>query len=183
MSALTPILILAVALLAVFFEASFDAPRRWLGAQVDLLPGLMVYVSLSSNLLMVLAFALVSGFALDSLSANPPGATVLPLLVLGALMQRFRHLLLSGEIYAQWLLGLGASAGVPLCTVLLLMVLGGTPLVSWGSVWQWLVMAAVGSVLTPLYFLVFDQLRWMFGYRPVQETSFRPDREIARGRN
>ena len=67
--------------------------------------------------------------------------------------------------------------------VLLLMVLGGTPLVSWGSVWQWLVMAAVGSVLTPLYFLVFDQLRWMFGYRPVQETSFRPDREIARGRN
>lgn len=182
MSALNTLLILGTAFLGVFLEAAFDAPRRLLGAQVDCLPALMVYAALTSNLATVAGLALVGGLAFDSLSANPLGVTVGPLLGAGVLILRFRHLLLSREVYAQWLLGLGASAAVPLATVLLLMAMGTGPGVGWGSAWQWLVVAAAGSAMVPLFFGLFERLRGLFGYRPVQESSFRPDREIARRR-
>ena len=44
------ILILAFAFLAVFGEATLSAPRSLLGAQIDLLPALMVYAALNSGL-------------------------------------------------------------------------------------------------------------------------------------
>lgn len=182
MKTLHTILILASAVVAVFLEASFDLPRRLLGAQFDLLSPLMVYASLTGNLVSVVLLAFVGGFGFDSLSANPPGASVLPLLVVGVVIQRCRHLLLSREVYAQWLLGLGASAFTPLAGVLLLVALGRHPWLSWGSLWQWLVVAVAGSWLTPLYFRLFDRLEQTFGHPPVQAQPFRPDREIARKR-
>ena len=50
MNVFKSILVLAFAFLAVFGEATLSAPRTWLGAQIDLLPALMVYAALNTGL-------------------------------------------------------------------------------------------------------------------------------------
>ena len=59
---------------------------------------------------------------------------------------------------------------------------GAEPLLSWRSLWQWLVMAVGGAASTPVLFYLFDRFIRAFSYRPPPETSFRPDREIKRDR-
>ena len=49
MNVFNSILVLAAAFLAVFGEAAFQWPRHLLGAQVDLLPALMIYAALNTN--------------------------------------------------------------------------------------------------------------------------------------
>ena len=49
----------------------------------------------------------------DSLSANPLGVSVLPLFLVGFLIYRQRELILRDQPFAQFVLGLGASAAVP----------------------------------------------------------------------
>ena len=183
MNVLTPILVLTAAFLAVFVEASWNGPRHWLGAQIDLLPGLMVFSSLSASLTTMGLLAVVGGLCFDSLSANPLGVSVLPLFLVGLVIHHFRHLILRDQTYAQWVLGLGASAGVPLLTLLLLVTAGRHPMLGVGSFWQWIVMSVSGAVFTPLYFRLFDRLERGLSYRPLHETSFREDREIKRGRS
>jgi hypothetical protein len=68
-------------------------------------------------------------------------------------------------------------------TLALLTNLDVKPLVGWFSIWQWVVMAVGGALATPVWFWVFDRLLLALTYRPVNETSFRPDREIKRGRS
>jgi hypothetical protein len=77
------ILILLVTLLTVFAQAALPGFRPWFGAQVDLLPALMIYTALTSNIGMVAGIAVVGGLALDSLSANPLGVSLLPLFAVG----------------------------------------------------------------------------------------------------
>ncbi|MDB6019504.1 MAG: Rod shape-determining protein MreD [Pedosphaera sp.] len=182
MNWVNPILILLTAFLAIFVEASFDGVRHWLGAQIDLLPALMVYASLSSTLPVVLLLAVLSGLWFDSLSANPLGITILPLFLVGVLIYLRRGLILRDQFFAQFTLGLTASAIVPALTLLLLLSTRQTPLLGWGSIWQWLVMSLGGGILTPVCFRLFDGLNHALSYRPVSENSFRPDREIRRGR-
>ncbi len=178
-----PILIVAAALLAVFLQARWDLPRVWLSVQIDLLPGLMVYAGLSAGLATVTLMAVAGGLCFDSLSANPTGVSVLPLFAIGLAIQRQRHLILSGQAYAQWVLGLAASAAAPLLVLLLLKTLGRDPILGPGSLWQWLVASLAGAALTPLYFRVFGRLERALCYRPFHESSFRPDRQIQRGRH
>ena len=71
---------------------------------------------------------------------------------------------------------------VPVLTLLLLLNADIQPLVGWFSLWQWLVVSLVGAVVTPLWFGIFDRLTRALSYRPFGETSFRPDRQIKRGR-
>lgn len=182
MNWLNTILVLLTALLAVFAESAFDFTRRLLGAQIDLLPPLIVYVSLSRDLGTLALLAVGGGLCFDALSANPLGATVLPLFAVGLVIQRKRSLILRDQFTAQWVLGLLASAGVPLLTLLVLLSAGQTPLLGWGSFWQWVVVSAAGAVLTPAVFRFFDLINRTFNYRPAHESSFRPDREIRRGR-
>ena len=73
MNWLNTIPILAVAFLAIFLEATFNGARNLLGAQIDLLPGLMVYAGLNLGLTTVAVVAVASGFCFDALSANPFG--------------------------------------------------------------------------------------------------------------
>ncbi len=153
-----------------------------LGAQVDLLPALLVYASLSANLLTVALLALLGGLGFDSLSANPLGVSVLPLFIVGLLIYRKRNLILRDQLFAQWILGLGASALVPLLTLLLLFTGGKSPLIGWGSLWQLIVMTLGGGIAAPLLFRIFGSLENALNYRRNIETSFRPDREIRRGR-
>ena len=175
------ILILAGAFLAVFVEATFPLARQWLGAQVDVLPVLMVYAALYADLAAVSLLALLGGLWFDALSANPFGASILPLFVVGFVIYLRRDLILRDLSFAQLVLGTLASALVPALSLLLLLTAGKQPLLGWGTLWQWLVMTAGGAAATPLVFALFSWCDRTLGYQPRTETSFRSDREIRRG--
>jgi rod shape-determining protein MreD len=183
MNLLNTILIFAAAFLTVFGESALPGLRHLLGAQVDLLPAIMVYTALNANLAIVTALAIFGGLCFDALSADPLGVTILPLFVIGFVIFSQREYILRKVAFAQMVLGTVASAIVPVLTVLLLLTGGKEPLLGWGSLWQWMVMTAGGAVATPVIFVLFDRCNRAFGYQPRAETSFRPDREILRGRN
>jgi rod shape-determining protein MreD len=183
MPILPNILILLTALLVVFAQGTFGGVRHLLNAQVDLLPALMVYTALSCGPAMMIMLALVGGLLFDTLSVNPLGVSVLPLLLIGFLIQVRRDLLMRETIYAQMTLGLLASALAPALTVLILLTFETNPLLGWGSLWQWFVMSVAGAVAAPLFFRLFTWLHHTLGYQRVIETSFRADREIRRSRN
>jgi rod shape-determining protein MreD len=183
MNVLQNILILATGFVLVFLQASFTPVRSILGAQVDLLPSLMVYASLSSGVTAITLLALLGGLWMDSLSANPLGASVLPLFLIGFIIQRYRGLILREQSFAQYMLGLSASAVAPLMTLIIVVNVDAHPLLGWFSIWQWIVMAVAGMVVTPVWFWIFDRLLLALSYRPLNETSFRPDRQIKRGRS
>jgi rod shape-determining protein MreD len=183
MNWLNPVALLAAAFLAVFGEAAWAGTRPWLGAQIDLLPALVVYASLNCGVTTLALLAVWGGLWFDSLSANPLGVSILPLFLTGWLLQSSRDLVLRDQRYAQFVLGLLASAAVPLMTLLLLLTMGEQPLVGWTSCWQWLVMAVGGAVFTPAIFLLLGRLHRAFDYPVARQTSFRPDREIKRGRS
>ena len=174
--------LLAAAVLAVFWEAAFNGLRNLLGAQIDLLPSLMIYAALFGNLGTVVMLALVGGLAFDSLSANPFGITVIPLFVIGFVVYSCRDLILRDQLFAQVALGLAAGAVAPLLALLLLLSTGAQPLLGWGTLWQWIVMSLGGAVATPLWFEIAGWLNRTFVYARVTQSSFRSDREIRRGR-
>jgi rod shape-determining protein MreD len=182
MSTLNSILILLVAFLAVFCESAFSGIRNLIGAQIDLLPPLMVYAALSSGLPTVTMAAVGGGLFFDSLSANPLGITVVPLFIVGFLINLQRDLILRDQLFAQTVLGLSASAFVPAAVLLMLLTGGHVPALSWFSLWQWLVMTIGGAIATPALFLLFGWFDRTFTYRSATEMSFRPDREIRRSR-
>jgi len=182
MNLLNTVLVLVAAFLAVFGEAVFPAPRNPLGAQIDLLPALMIYSALNTNIISVSILAVAGGLCFDSLSANPLGVTILPLFAVGFPVCLRRDLILRELPFAQLVLGAIASAVVPALTVLLLLNGGHEPLLGWGSLWQWFVMTAGGAAATPFIFALFERCNHALGYQPRTETSFRPDREIRRGR-
>src|SRR5436309_2700103 len=93
MNWLDTILVLLAAFLAVFWEAAFQGLRHLLGAQLDLLPPLMVYASLCASLSTVVLLAVCGGLWFDSLSANPLGISVLPLLAVGVAIYANRDLI------------------------------------------------------------------------------------------
>jgi hypothetical protein len=182
MSFLNSILVLAAAFLAVFGESVFPGLRNLLGTQVDLLPALMIYAALNTNILVLSLLAIFGGLWFDSLSANPLGLSILPLFIVGFPIFLQRDLILREVPFAQLILGGLASAAAPLISVLLLLTAGKEPLLGWGSLWQWLVMITGGAVATPAFFAGFAWCDHTLGYQPRMETSFRPDREILRGR-
>ncbi|MDR3457445.1 MAG: hypothetical protein P4N60_08365 [Verrucomicrobiae bacterium] len=176
------ILILSFAFLTVFGETVLGAPRYFLGAQVDLLPALMVYAALNADIVTIALLAVLGGVWFDSLSANPLGISIVPLMVAGFAMYVRRDLILRQSPFAQFMLGAAASAVVPGLTVLFLLNGGKQPLIGWGSLWQWLVMTGAGALATPLIFSLGEWCGGALGYKLRTEVSFRPDREIQRGR-
>jgi hypothetical protein len=182
MNVLNSILILAAAFLAVFGEAAFPGLRHWLGAQVDVLPALMVCAALNTGIITVSLLAVLGGLFFDVLSANPLGVSILPLFAVGFVIYLQRDLILRELPFAQLVLGAAASAVVPVLTVLLLLSGSQQPLLGWGSLWQWIVLTAGGAVATPVLFAILNWCNHAFGYQPRTEPSFRPDREIHRGK-
>lgn len=182
MTWLNTILILVAAFLAVFWEAAFGGVRHILGAQIDLLPALMVYASLCGNFTTVCLLALCGGLWFDSLSWNPLGISVLPLFVVGLALHSNRGLILRDQTFAQFVLGLAASAAVPLLTLGLLLTAGHAPALGWGTLWQLIVMSLGGALATPIWFALFEGLQRALVHRRLSELSFRSDREIRRGK-
>jgi hypothetical protein len=182
MNGLNAIFIFAAAYISVFLQASCDFFRHWLGAQISLLPALMVYASLTHGLSMIALLAVGGGLLVDSLSANPLGASVLPLFVAGVAIFVRRDLLLRYSATAQLILGTAASAFCPAATLFLLLNSGHGPKLGWVSSWQILLGAALGGVLTPGCFILFDRFHHAFDYPSASSAPFRADREIKRGR-
>ena len=172
------ILILVAAFLAVFGENVLSAPRDWLGAQIDLLPAIMVFAALNAGLLTVAALAIFGGIWLDTFSANPLGISILPLLLVGFPIYLRRDLILRDLPFTQFVLGAAASALVPALTLLMLLSGSTEPLIGWGTLWQWLVLTAGGALATPFIFALMAACRDAFGYKLRTEVSFRSDREI-----
>jgi rod shape-determining protein MreD len=183
MNWLNTVLILLATVLAVFWEAAFHGIRHVIGAQVDLLPALIVYAALYGNIGVVGMVAVIGGLSFDSLSANPLGITVLPLFLCGWFINSIRDLILRDQTFAQFVIGYCASFATPVITLLLLLTTGKQPLFGWGTAWQLLVMSIGGAIATPIIFEAFALMDRIFGYRHSSELSFRPDREIRRGRN
>lgn len=182
MSGFHTIMILLTTFVAVFLESAMDVTRHLLGAQISLLPPLVVYAALTSNLTTVVLVSILGGLGIDSLSANPLGVTLLPLFLVGYIIHLQRELILHRQYAAQFAVGACASAIVPLLTVLILLSSGRHPLISWASLWQWFLMTVGGGLLTPVLFHLFRAIRRHLTYQPVVESSFRLDREIRRGR-
>ena len=180
MNALNTFLILLAAFLVVFLQS---AANGILGTQIDLLPALMIYATLTAGTATVAALALCGGLWFDSLSGNPLGLSVLPLLAIGYLVSLRRDLLLREQVFAQCVLGLAASFAAPAMSLMLMLSAGMKPLLGWGTLWQLIVMALAGCAATPMLFYLFGRLTSTFGYREEVSPSFRPDREIRRGRN
>src|SRR5512133_40109 len=178
-----PSLLFGAIFLAVFWQSAFQGFRHLFGVQMDLLPALMVYASLHMGLGTVCLTALAGGLLFDSLSANPLGITVLPLLAAGLAINVKRDLILRDQAFAQGILGLCASAGVPVLTLVLLLSTSRTPpLFGWRTLWQVTFMALSGAAATPVIFILFDWLHRALGASRFAETSFRSDREIRRGK-
>ncbi len=182
MSRLETISILLATWLCVAFEVSFNGFRNGLGAQVSLIPALMVYVALTSPLSSVALLAIVGGLAQDSFSANPLGVTTAALALTGMLMHHQRDLVLRDQVYAQVLMGFLASSLVPACVVLALMSTHQPVPLTSRLAGQWFVMAAGGAVATPLVFRLFAQLNRWFTYQPLPESHYRTMRQMKRTR-
>jgi cell shape-determining protein MreD len=182
MNLINTVIIGVAIFLMVFVEASFNGVRNLLGAQVDYLPVLMFYAGLSVSVGEMTTLALLGGLWFDSLSANPLGISILPLFLIGFATHWYRGLILREQVFAQFTLGLAASAVAPVLTLLLLLNTDRQPLLGWGTLWQWLVMTVGGGLMTPVWFWLLDRVTRALSYRPFTETSFRTDREIKRGR-
>jgi rod shape-determining protein MreD len=123
----------------------------------------------------------LGGLWFDSFSVNPLGISVLPLAMVGFLIEKKRDLIVRDEVWVQFLLGLAASLIVPALTLLLLINLGNEPLVNWDFLRKWLTMGLTGGILTPLLFRVFYLWDRAFAYPAISESSFRHDRQLKRG--
>jgi cell shape-determining protein MreD len=176
------IFIYATAYLSVFVSSWIAWPRQLLGIGINLLPGLMVYTGLTQGLPTITAVSLCGGMWFDAMSGNPLGTSVLPLFLIGFIIHQCRELLLRANVFANCVLGAAASLFYPLMTLFLLCNLGTVPLLGWKTIWHLLVSTVEGGLITPLLFMMFDRLDQALNYRPRHETSFRPDRQIKRGR-
>jgi rod shape-determining protein MreD len=198
-----PVSLLLAAIFAVFLQASSGELRVWLGAQPDLLPALIVYTALSTNFTTTVATAVIGGLAFDALSAGPFGLAMIPLVLLGLLLHARRDVLLRDSLWAQALLGGGATLGVSALSVGLLFVFWplistgtqavpyfpeqrtGTPALprlGFGFIWQLTAMTVMGAMVTPIVFRLFRWVEATFNYRPAPQPVARTDREIQRGR-
>lgn len=176
-------LLLLLAFLGVFAQATVETPRRWLGAQFDLLAPLVVCAALTTDVATVAVLAVAGGLWLDALSANPLGVSVLPLFCTGLALLHAQELLLRNRAYAQVVFGALGTTSVVVLKLGLLLTLGDPPLVGWGSIWQLLVVATAGGLLTPVAVRLVQGLTARLAFQPVSTSAFRPDREMKRGRH
>jgi rod shape-determining protein MreD len=167
----------------IFAQARVELFRHLTGTQLDFIPGMMVYAALAFRLEIILLCSLVLGCLFDSLSSNLLGTTTISLFAIGLIGSRFRELLLSDQFSTHWVLGLAATALAPLLSLGVLKLGGMDPLIGPGSLWQWSIMTAGGGVVTPVWFKLFNRLDDALRYKELPESTFRPDRQIARGRH
>ncbi|HEX7858735.1 MAG TPA: rod shape-determining protein MreD [Verrucomicrobiae bacterium] len=167
----------------IFAQAKLTFFRDFFGAQPNLIPGMIVYAAMAFRMETTMLCAGVLGVLFDSLSSNALGTSILTYAVIGLGASGYRELVLSEQFTTHWVLGLLASGFAPVIAYGVLRLSGMMPLVGAGSIWQWAIMTAGGGVVTPLWFRIFNRMDEAVRYKEIPESTFRPDREIARGRH
>ena len=183
MNRLPVVLLFVVLWLAVFAQTQFPVLHDWLGTPVSLIPGLLVYAALTHELWLAVLFSVVAALWLDSISASRLGVSILPMFSYTFFIQTRGHLILREQRFAQFWLGLAGGMIVPLATAGILQLGNRQPAFTPSTWWQLLVQGLVNALLCPLLFQFFDELNQAFNYQPVVPQSFRPDRQIVRGRH
>jgi rod shape-determining protein MreD len=166
----------------IFLQARLTLFRDFFGFQVDLVPGLVVYSAIHFNFFMMMMSASLLGLLMDILSANPLGTTMLSYVIVCFLAFYFREVILPEQFTAQFVLGAGATAATALIALAILYIAGEQPLVNGWSMWHGLLVSASGGMFTPLWFKLFMRLDDALRYKEMPESTYRQDREIARGR-
>jgi cell shape-determining protein MreD len=182
MNAFPLLLLLAAAFAVVLVQSAFDLTRWLCGAQLNLLPALMVYAALTCELPALVIVALLAGLLFDSVSANPLGTMVAALFLPAWFIYLKRGLILRELPFARFVLGLAATGATPLIALLILLSARAELVLGWFSLAQWAVLTVIGGLLTPLLFTALDATRNALSYQHAPATSFRPDREIRRRR-
>lgn len=176
------LLVLAAAYGLVLVQSAFDLTRWLCGAQINLLPALMVYAALNCELPVLVLLAVVAGLLFDSLSANPLGTMSFALFVPAWLIYLQRGLILRELPFARFALGTAAGGVTPLIALLLLLSAREELVLGWFSLVQWLVLTLLSGLLTPVVMTALDYIRKSLSYQPVVAEPFRSDRQIRRGR-
>jgi hypothetical protein len=183
MNWLPPVFAFVFAWGAVFSQTQFGLIYEWLGASVNPLPALMIHAGLTHSSSTIAGLAIFAAISLDALSPMKIGTSIIPLFTLAYVMHVRRHLILRNEAYARVSLGFGGGLFVPVATLAIL-TLSDRPILSgWSTLWQIGANGVFNALMCPVCFGIFDWLEKTFGDPPAVESSFRPDRQIKRGRN
>jgi len=177
------VLLLAAAAACVYVQTVFPWGRRLTGVQPDLLPLVMVYAALLGDAGLVACLAVTGGLMFDSLSMNPLGTSVLSLLVVGLGVHSLRDVLMREALHAKCLLGALASTASALTGLIALMMSEQRPVLGWDLARAVAGQGMWGAVLAPAVFWLLGRLDRAFNHPRISPGSFRPDREIKRGRN
>ena len=151
------------------------------GIYIDLIPLLIVYMALTSEITTMSLVGAIIGLFFDSVSANVLGVSSISFIVAGLIIYSYRHLVLRKLWQIQYLSGLLCSVSIPLITFILLKFIGAEPIMNFQAVFNILISGFFNAFLTPLIFGIIDWIENTFNYRQVKMSSFRPDREIKRG--
>ena len=144
---------------------------------------MIVHAAMAFRLETVMLCTVIFGSLFDALSTNALGTSILTLSAIGVAASRYRELLLSEQFTTHWVLGLIASSVAPFISYFILQLSGLNPLLGAGSIWHWAIMIAGGGLVTPLWFRIFNRLDDALRYKEIPESTFRADRQIARGRH
>lgn len=166
----------------VYAESVLDPLRDLLRAQPDLMPGLMLYAWLNFGPGWILAFAIWAGLCTCGVSQTPFAVTVLPLVVTGVLVFANRSVLVRELVPTQVILGFVAGAAVTLFQWVMLASAGYKFGTVWQVVWPAFVSGLGSGLFAPAVWALLERLGAALAYREQTRPSFRPDREILRGR-
>lgn len=176
--------LLGSAVLTVFLQARFQAPNQWLGARIDLLPPLMVCLGLNAGLGVIASVSLAGGLLFDSLSANPLGISILPLLLIGMVVESIRDLIMKESWTAKFTLGMAAGTWGFIASLAILLIFADSPrqrpVLGIFTLWQGIVFAVFSGLLAPLMCRCWDGFHQAFVFQPENPASFREDRQIVR---
>ncbi len=150
--------LLVIALLTLYLANTLEWPQRITGTRIDPLPALMVCAALRAPVLALTLLAVLGSLWQTSLSADPPGISMIPLFAVGVAVSLNRRAIHTRLWGARFAVAAAAGAFVPLVSVGLLMLLGREPLLGWFSLWQLAVMSLVSGLLALLFFPL---LQWL----------------------
>jgi hypothetical protein len=108
--------------------------------------------------------------------------TTLPLGLLGVLLHVRREQILRDTPFAQACLGAMAGVVAPVGSLLLILTAGDAPLLGARLIWNLLVLGVLNGLATPVLYELTQWLDEVLTYKSPSQPSFRPDREIRRGR-
>lgn len=159
-------LFLFVAVLLVVVQSTLANLFAIRGAKIELLPALVVYCAVATNLPTALLVAFGGGLLQDVLSAGPLGLSVLPLASIAIVLDQTRRYLVRDFFLVQSLLGAAAALAVSVWMFLCQLVMAGHSTASASTLQLvfWVVLSS--AVLTPLLFRALDRLLHCLGHPP-----------------